>query len=389
MFLRIHLAIVVCFALTACVTTGGSPGAASNIAPGERPEITTDEAGLWMASEDVERQLVSSGRVITDPALNAYVKRIICRLSPEYCEDIRFYIVRTPHFNASMHPNGFMQVWTGLMLRAQNEAQLAYVLGHELGHYLRRHGVQQWRTVRGTASAMTFFRVAAAAAGAGYVGDIGYLVAMGALFSYSREFEREADDVGFDMMVSAGYHPGEAARIWQLLLAEKEASDEPDQFIFFATHPSTEERIGTLETRANAIPAALSGTDTGTETHRAAIQSYLSGWLRDDLRNRRFAPSEVMLNRMIAAQSDVPEFHFYLGELYRLRGDDGDNERAVSSYLTALKLADPPSEVHRSLGLAHWRNGRYAEARTAFENYLRAAPQADDKAMIESYLDQL
>ena len=54
-------------------------------------------------------------------------------------------LVRTPYFNASMAPNGMMQVWSGLLLRVDNEAQLAAVLGHEIGHYLARHSVERLR----------------------------------------------------------------------------------------------------------------------------------------------------------------------------------------------------------------------------------------------------
>ena len=80
-----------------------------------------------------------------DLKLHAYVEDIACRLGASHCPDIRVHIVRTPWFNASMAPNGMMQVWSGLLLRADNEAQLAAVLGHEIGHYISRHSVERLR----------------------------------------------------------------------------------------------------------------------------------------------------------------------------------------------------------------------------------------------------
>ena len=53
-----------------------------------------------------------------------------------------------PQFNAMMAPNGMMLVWSGLLLRVENEAQLAAILGHELGHYLERHSVEQLRAAK-------------------------------------------------------------------------------------------------------------------------------------------------------------------------------------------------------------------------------------------------
>ena len=388
MRLGIASIVLACLSLSAC-TTPPRDGTPLTIGPGQRPDITTDEAGLWMVSENIERRLVTSGRVVTEPELNAYVREIVCRLSPDYCADIRFYIVRTPHFNASMYPNGFMQVWTGLLLRAENEAQLAYVLGHELGHYLHRHSVQNWRTVRGTAGAMIFVQVATAAAGVGFVGDLGALVAAGALMTYSRDFEREADDVGFEMMTDAGYDPEQASRIWEALLEERAASDDPKQFIFFATHPSTEERIDTLNSLAAARRPFTHAPDLGTERYQKFTRPYLDEWLRDDLRNRKLSGSEVMLKRLIENRGDRPELQFFLGELYRIRAGEGDADRAVKAYSAALGQQDAPPETYRSLGLVHWREGRNAEARSSFEAYLRASPNASDYAMVKSYLDQL
>ena len=58
-----------------------------------------------------------------------------------------------PAFNASIAANGYMEVWSGLLLRVDDEAQLAFVLGHEIGHYRERHSVALMRTLRGRANA--------------------------------------------------------------------------------------------------------------------------------------------------------------------------------------------------------------------------------------------
>ncbi len=115
----------------------------------------------------------------------------------------------------------------------------------------------------------------------------------------------------------------------------------------------------------------------------------MSEWLRDDLRNRKLAGSEVMLKRLVENRGERPELQYFLGELYRIRGGEGDADRAVDSYTSALSQPGVPAEAYRSLGLVHWREGRTADARAAFEAYLRAAPEASDQAMVKSYLDQL
>ena len=105
-----------------------------SLQPGERPGLETTESGLWMQMDRLENRLKGSGRIVEDDALDAYLRNIVCRLEPAHCPNIRIYVVDVPYFNASMAPNGMMQVWAGLLVRSENEAQLAFVLGHELAH---------------------------------------------------------------------------------------------------------------------------------------------------------------------------------------------------------------------------------------------------------------
>jgi predicted Zn-dependent protease len=372
-------------ACSSCTTVGPL----EDIQPGERPGLETDEAGLWMYMDQLEKAVASSGRVVTDKALNDYVDGIVCRLSPIYCEDIRIHIVRTPHFNATMAPNGYMQVWTGLILRAQNEAQLAYVLGHEIGHFQRRHSIQRWRDLRNKTDFAAIFQAAAAAAGVGYAGSLAQLAAIASSLSFSRDQEREADDVGFAIMAKAGYDPEQAPRIWEALLAERDASDKPEQLIFFATHPSTEERITTLRERAQAMSTQGAPEHTGLEAYRSVVGPFRDDWMRDEFRKRQYAETEVVLNRLLDDGDQNGEIRFMQGEFYRFRDEEGDGERAIESYKMALLDGRAPPETHRSLGLVYWHAGRDDEAYASFEAYLRAAPQASDRKMIESYMTQL
>ncbi|MGE5842265.1 MAG: M48 family metalloprotease [Deltaproteobacteria bacterium] len=384
--LFLSLVCAVCFS---CATPRGTPGAMDDMQANQRPEISSDEAGLWMYMDRIENKLKTSGRVVTDPALNAYVRQIVCNVDPTRCQDIRIYIVDTPHFNASMAPNGCMQVWTGLMVRAESEAQLAYVLGHEMAHYVRRHTLQQWRTVRNTASALSFFSLATAAAGVGFAGDLAQLAAIGAIFAYSRDQEREADAIGFETMAKADYEPVQASRIWGDLIAEEEAGGKQAKSIFFATHPTSTERITTLRNLADKAAKEPRSWTTGRKEYLDAIKRFRKEWLREEVHKGNYSGSMVLLNRLLKDQEDSAELHFFLGELYRLRGEKDDCESAASEYMKALQLGNPPPEVHRSLGVVLLRMGKSKEAGDSFEEYLKANPDASDRQIIESYIARL
>jgi predicted Zn-dependent protease len=113
-----------------------------------RPDTASDEGGLWAMMDREETKLRRSPFSLRGPELHARVQDVACRLAADPCPDIRVHLVRTPFFNASMAPNGMMQVWSGLLLRVDNEAQLAAVLGHEIGHYLERHSLERLRAAK-------------------------------------------------------------------------------------------------------------------------------------------------------------------------------------------------------------------------------------------------
>ena len=159
-------------------------GATSSPLPAERfvrPALETDEGGLWGMMDREEARLRRSPFVVRDSQLSKYLQDLVCRLAGDHCPDIRVHVVRTPLFNATMAPNGMMQVWTGLLLRAENEAQLAAILGHEIGHYLERHTLERLRDMRSRAAFAQFMGLF------GVVGAIGQLGALAGAFAFSRE----------------------------------------------------------------------------------------------------------------------------------------------------------------------------------------------------------
>src|SRR6185312_709398 len=158
-----------------CAAFGALPcvGALAQAAPTDwqmparftRPAASTDEGSLWAFMDREEHRLQQSAFVIRDKALHDYVAGVVCKLAGEHCPDIRVYIVQTPLFNASMAPNGMMQVWSGLLLRMTSEAQLAAVLGHEIGHYLARHSIERLRDAKSKSAAGQFLGILLARAG--------------------------------------------------------------------------------------------------------------------------------------------------------------------------------------------------------------------------------
>lgn len=358
-------------------------------APGYTPESDTDEGGLWMMVENAEKSTKRSPLLVKDEALNAYVRTLTCRLAGPHCGSIRVYVLDIPHFNASMYPNGMMHVWTGLLLRAENEAQLAFVLGHEVGHYLERHSLERFRKAKNTANFLAFFSLISAGAGVGLAGDLAALIALGSLFSFSRDQEREADARGFDSLVKHDLDPRAGATIWSNLIEEDKAAPKKRRSPFFSTHPSPKERFETLTKRADEIASFAGETILGTQRHREAIGPHRLNWLQGELKRAAYDEHLVLAERMLEAEPRSGELLFFKGEIYRKRNGDGDLTAAQAVYELAVLQPDAPVEAHRSLGLTALKLKKTALARRSFETYLEKRPDADDRQMIEFYLQQM
>lgn len=376
--------------LTGCVMflAGCAAKPSEDLRPGERPALETEEAGLWMQMDRMEERLRSSGRLVNDPILTEYLHGIVCRVEAAFCKDIRIYVVDTPYFNATMAPNGMMQVWSGLLLRTENEAQLAYILGHEMAHFTRRHSLKRWIDIKNKASAAAIFSFATSAAGVGYAGQIGEMAALASIFAFSRDQEREADTIGARDVAAAGYDPREAVRIWEVLKAERAASDKPEQHIFFATHPGIDERIASLRELASASEASEDRI-IGEDALLAITSAHWNDWVSDELARGEFAEPAVLLRRLLDQGHNQGIVHFYFGELYRKRGDEGDLERAKREYEAALTVPDRPAQTYRSLGQVLIAMNRKPEAKVALERYLAADPDASDRMMIEYQIESL
>lgn len=366
-------------------TNSAAPIAWAQVPADYQPDPATDEGGLWMMSGNAEAQIRTSPLLVNDAALNAYLHKIVCKLAAAYCGAIRIYVLDIPHVNAVMAPNGMLQVWTGFLLRAQNEAQIAFVLGHEISHYLLRHTIAQYRRLRDQSGA-----VAVVGALTGGIGSLAGLGLRDSANAFSREEERQADARGFELATAAGYDPAQSVALWQEELDDEAAMPKGSDFKeLAASHPATTERLAAMKAMAATAAPQRAHWETGTDSYEAVTQPFRAQWLAENLALAHFDQSLVLLQTLLKAEPRSAALQYYLGEAYRRRNADGDAARALAAYHDAIADGGAPGEAWRGLGLVSLKSGDKTSARTALEKYLAAAPAADDRAMIEFYLSQI
>lgn len=375
-------------ALALVMTPVARAAAPADAEPRQRPPAGSDEDELWYAMERAERDLQQHPLLVRDEALNAYVRGVACTVAGDYCPDLRVYIVEQPWFNASMAPNGMMLVWTGALLRFQDEAELALVLGHEFAHFRHRHSIAQWRRAKRTTAFLNSFGLVAWGAGAGAAGQVASLLGAAALYQYSRDAEREADRSGFAAALAHGYDPGAGARLWQRMKDEEAARRYGKPIPVFASHPRTAERLEDVRAAGEAALVAGQSGQTGREVYLAAVRPHLARWLEAELSRRMYDTSVRVIGdlRALAPEDLQATYTFYLAEAHRRRGRPGDAAIAEAHYADLVKRPDAPAAAFREHGLVLRAQGDHEGARAAFTRYLDASPDADDADFIRHYL---
>ncbi|KAM3090942.1 M48 family metallopeptidase [Phormidesmis sp. 146-35] len=188
--------------------------------------------------QQINREITTKQvRLIRDARINDYVNQIGQRLAAKSERpNLRytFQVVDDNAINAFATMGGFVYVHKGLLTAADNEAQLASVMGHEIGHITARHAIKQMGETMRTRGLLT-----ATGADRSQAINIGVQLAM--RLPHSRRAEFEADQVGLNMLTRAGYAPSEMVAFMQKLVSARSTPT------FLSTHPAAADRVVRLK----------------------------------------------------------------------------------------------------------------------------------------------
>lgn len=214
------------------------------------------------------RGLRSGVRTLDNIDAIAWLQDIVYRLFPHahlYGTQLQFVILDDPALNAFAVPGGIIGINLGLLLYAQDEDELAAVLAHELAHLSQRHFVRQiqqaqqdvplaWATI--LASAFVLARQNIEAGIAGIYSSQAALIQN--RLRYSRNWEREADRIGFETLSQAGFDPNAMTSMFERMQFSQRFGARPPEFLL--THPMTQARIADSAGRAKNHPAKVRQT---------------------------------------------------------------------------------------------------------------------------------
>lgn len=173
-------------------------------------------------------------------------KRIVDR-SGQGNRNWEFHVIDSPQVNAFVLPGGQVAFYSGILDIMDNDAQVATVMGHEIGHVVGQHAAERASQQMAANIGLQLTNIALASQDIAYAGQISSIlgagVSFGVLLPYSRQHEYEADRLGVQYMSQAGYNPYQAVKFWESMSANSKGA--PAEFM--STHPSDSNRIKAIQ----------------------------------------------------------------------------------------------------------------------------------------------
>lgn len=242
------------------VTASALSGCATSPVTGERILVGMSEEQERAVDKQVApHQFSQDYGAVQDDAVNKYVIGVGSRMDdlthrPDAAYSYR--VLNANYINAYTFPGGAMGVTRGIMTELKDESELAALLGHEMGHVNARHAAQRQGQAMLAQAAVVGIAVAVADTQWGGLATVASQIGASALLSsYSRDNEREADALGQDYMVKAGYPASGMTNLHGLLV--REAKEKPSLLqTMFSSHPMSDERMATAQRQAETKYAA-------------------------------------------------------------------------------------------------------------------------------------
>jgi predicted Zn-dependent protease len=340
---------------------------------------------------------------VDDPELIEYLNALGGRLvanSQDVRQDFEFFLVRDSTLNAFAMPGGFIGVHTGLIAAAQSESELAAVLAHEIAHVTQRHMARMTSKEGQLSMAMLAAMALAILARNSQVGSaaaaIGQSAAITAQIGFTREFEREADRLGFLTLEKSSFDVRAMPEFF-LRLQKAGRLYENNAPAYLRTHPVTTERIADAQNRIQGLAYRQTPDSLDFQLVRAKLRAEQGGaqealaQLQSDVQDRKFsnetaarygyAVALLRAKQAVRAEAELAplikstDHPMIIGLAARIKQAKGDNQGAVD----AIKQALVRYPNNRALNYAHidalQQQGKHSGAVTLLDDQIKNYPR--------------
>ena len=273
-----------------CLVLSGCGSQIVNPVSGESEFSVMDESAEIAEGRKAHQQVLQEYGVYENSQLQSYVNTLGQKLAAESHRsqlEWHFTVLDSPEINAFALPGGYVYVTRGIMAYMESEADLAGVIGHEIGHVTARHGAQRATSEQKAgigvfaASVLGAVLESQGMSGAGQLAsDLSQTVAAGVIASYGREQELQADGLGAEYLARTHYNPRNMVNVIKVLknqerfaedLARTEGRPAPKKGDWLASHPSNDQRLDMITQLASQYDSADQRVDDGRSAYLKAI----------------------------------------------------------------------------------------------------------------------
>ena len=299
-----HVRVIVPVALLALVAA-----CATNPVTGRRELAFMSEAQEISIAQESDPQIKEEMGVYTDPELQRYVAEIgqrMAKISERPQLPWRFTVVDVPAVNAFAVPGGGIYITRGILPFLDSEAELAGVIGHEIGHVTARHSAQQYtRQVTGQVGLLALGIFVPAARPFGELSG----QALGVLFlKYGRGDELQADELGARYESTLGWDPAAVPAFLSTLgRLDEAAGDRRGVPNWLSTHPDPLSRVKDIQPTVERLKAVGTSAGTSFSTHRDALMQRIDGILYGDNPEQGLARGSAFLHPVLRFRIDFPD----------------------------------------------------------------------------------
>jgi predicted Zn-dependent protease len=303
----------------------------------------------------IMRDVYSDPRYLDDPEIESYLNQLGYKLvsfSSRNQREFTFFVVNDPTINAFAMPGGNIGVHTGLLLAAQSESELASVIAHEISHVTQDHiartlaaqNQSYWPTMAALALALLASRSNPNVASAAIASTQAFSIQ--SQLNYSRDYEREADRLGYEMLTRAGFDPRGMSGFFTRLQRASRFYDSSAP-AYLRTHPLTSDRIADMEARSESAPyhqvedsldfqlvrarlraqenspadAVLAARSTLKEKRYSSEIAARYSLITALLRARQFKEAEAEVQKLPSGKSSSPMIQQLVAETAQAAGD--------------------------------------------------------------------
>lgn len=342
-------------------------------------EIEIQRQDIAAVDATVHEAIETANVLLSAPDLEQHVAEIITQITgslPGTVSPYRVKIINSSEINAFSLSDGTIYISLGIFGLIDNDAQLAWLLSHEISHVnLNHHRLFRYELHKRTSQNLLPF-------------DNTSFSLRTALSGFSIAQERAADSSALSILISRGYNAWIGKNILYTMYTWLKYK-EKDYDSTNATHPQLSERYTTSRNHLKSINIDTTSGIVGDSSYQVAISRYqyrIIGLLRE---SNSVNELYSMTKTKIKKNSTIPDWHYLRASLMERFYPVDSFAVAQTEFSTALKL-DPSFTIGlRDLGWLFLKNGQYDSARTYLSQYLVHNPQAPDSSLILYYLESI